>query len=172
MNEPIFSKTIQEFISLRGKWESFDEFRKQNYGVWIINMNANALREWMCTSPSFHKNYCQCKHCLILQIRQKYVNPPVEHPNVPLDQKRMRGRLSEAKRDLPTQWLNIFLRWRDISHIRVSRFIPVQDVISFTTEKSVMLGKNCRRHRFQRKKCSQNRPSEFGRIFFGGLKCY
>ena len=101
--EPIFSKTLQEFISLRGKWESFDEFRKQNYGVWIINMNANALREWTCTSPSFHKNYYQCKHCLILQIRQKYVNPPVEHPNVPLDQKRMRGRLSEAKRDLPTQ---------------------------------------------------------------------
>jgi hypothetical protein len=39
-----------------------------------------------------------CKHVIGLAIRLKYVVPPLEAKNIPLGQKRKRGRPSKAKR--------------------------------------------------------------------------
>lgn len=102
MKKPIDKKSLQKYLKIQGKWSSFDEFKKYNYGVWKVTINANNLRESTCTCPYFLKHE-ECKHSLGMKIREKLIEPPSEARTVPLGCKRKRGRPSKAKRALLTQ---------------------------------------------------------------------
>ena len=97
MKTPLTTKLLRKFNAVRGKWSSFEEYRKYNYGVWVVATNPRR-----CSCPYFLK-YMNCKHSLGMQIREKEVLVPPEARSVPLGQKRKRGRPSKAKRALLTQ---------------------------------------------------------------------
>lgn len=84
--------------------ENFDEFKEQMFSRWEVTLPINK-EEWAqgkCTCPTFFKMY-MCKHVIGLSIRLKYTVPPVEAKNIPLGQKRKRGRPSKAKPALIVQ---------------------------------------------------------------------
>lgn len=78
--------------------ENFDEFKEQFFNKWkvILPQNKEQWTQGTCTCPNFYKMY-MCKHIIGLSIRLKYAVPPVEAKNIPLGQKRKRGRPSKAK---------------------------------------------------------------------------
>ncbi|KAL0871027.1 hypothetical protein ABMA27_004837 [Loxostege sticticalis] len=81
--------------------EKFDEFIEQLFSKWEIIL-PNNREEWTqgtCTCPTFHKMY-MCKHIIGLAIRLKYA---VQTKNIPLGQKRKRGRPLKAKPTLILQ---------------------------------------------------------------------
>jgi uncharacterized Zn finger protein len=56
----------------------------------------------ICNCPSFFKKY-MCKHVVGLAIRSRFCTPPVAAKNIPIGQKRRRGRPSKAKKALLIQ---------------------------------------------------------------------
>lgn len=76
---------------------NFDEYRTQFFNKWKVGLPLN--NEWIhskCNCPIFFKEY-MCKHILGLAIRLKLTKPPPEAKNIPIGQKRKRGRPSKAK---------------------------------------------------------------------------
>lgn len=86
------------------QWESFDDFKKQNFSKWLVSLpiETEEWREGKCDCPAFF-NFYVCKHVIGLAIRLKHVVPPLEAKNIPIGEKRKRGRPSKAKRALIIQ---------------------------------------------------------------------
>jgi uncharacterized Zn finger protein len=83
------------------RYNTFDQFKKRAFVVWIVNVptDGDKWKDGKCTCPSFLKKY-MCKHVIGLSIRLKYVKPPPAAKQVPIGQKRKRGRPSVATKAL------------------------------------------------------------------------
>lgn len=80
-------------------WRNFDEFKKAAFAVWIVSMKDDNWRDARCSCPHFLKNY-KCKHTLGMAIRLQLVHAPPEAKQIPLGQKRKRGRPKKATQAL------------------------------------------------------------------------
>jgi hypothetical protein len=94
-------KEIQRYEA--GRFNSFDSFKSVQFGIWCVCLpNAEEWRKGTCTCSSFLKTY-MCKHVIGISMRMKYCKPPPEAKNVPIGEKRKRGRPAKAKKALLTQ---------------------------------------------------------------------
>jgi hypothetical protein len=91
-------ETVQEL-----RWNTFDQFKKRASSVWKVTLPSDASNEkWRagkCTCPFFLKKY-MCKHIIGLAIRLKSAKPPPAAKDVPIGEKRKRGRPKQAKKAL------------------------------------------------------------------------
>lgn len=87
-------------------FENFDDYKTNGFKCYNVvlpmNVNDNNYLHGHCDCPFYLKNFV-CKHLIGLAIRLKIVAPPVEAKNVPLGQKRKRGRPSKAQQALNIQ---------------------------------------------------------------------
>jgi hypothetical protein len=94
-----------DIISVKSmKWNTFQQFKEKAFRVWLVTL-PKEKSEWMkgiCNCPSFLKRY-MCKHVVGLAIRSKFCTPPIEAKNIPIGQKRRRGKPSKAKKALLVQ---------------------------------------------------------------------
>ena len=97
----ISNKSLKVYKKKNGRWTTFDEFKKLNYGTWMIQIMEDEKKN-ECSCPHFLK-IGQCKHVLGILIRLKKIVAPAEAKSVPLGQKRKRGRPSKAKSALLVQ---------------------------------------------------------------------
>ncbi len=87
--------------SLRN-WKRFDTYVISRNSVWKVDLNTTEWKKSSCTCPSFFKTYI-CKHiCGIAIIQNLFLLPP-EAKNIPIGEKRKRGRPSKAKKALIAQ---------------------------------------------------------------------
>jgi len=86
------------------KWNTFDQFKKRAFGVWIIKLpiDGNKWQEGHCTCPNYLKKYI-CKHIVGIAMRCKYVKPPPAAKQVPIGEKRKRGRPKKSSKALITK---------------------------------------------------------------------
>ena len=96
---PITSERLTHYQATENKWTTFAEFQKEYYGLWVIVIFPKRLEDSTCTCPYFSKKTI-CKHVLGMQIRMKLITVPEEAKQIPLGQKRKRGRPSKSKRAL------------------------------------------------------------------------
>lgn len=91
-------------IPFNQDWDTFDDFKKKAFAYWKVALPSqqSAWLNGKCTCPIFFKNY-MCKHVIGLAIRLKYVTPPAEAKNIPIGQKRKRGRPAKARPALIVQ---------------------------------------------------------------------
>jgi hypothetical protein len=88
------AETIEEF---QNKWTNFNEYKKQFFSKWEVALPLNSnWTDGKCDCPMFYKHY-MCKHVMGLAIRLKLTSPPLEAKNVPIGQKRKRGRPTKSK---------------------------------------------------------------------------
>ena len=85
-------------------WNTFEQFKKRASAIWIITLpnHENMADNWKqgkCTCPYFLKKY-MCKHLVGLAIRLKYVKPPPVAKDIPIGQRRKRGRPKKSSRAL------------------------------------------------------------------------
>ena len=92
---------IKQFLSFYTKlnWSSFDEYKQEAFKVIRIYFNKYNWKDSECNCIDFCKNY-KCKHVLGIAIRLKKVEVPPAAKNVPLGEKRKRGRPSKASKAL------------------------------------------------------------------------
>lgn len=87
-------------------WNTFHEFRRyMNSSVHAIFSDPISAENWMsgvCDCSQFFKKYL-CEHIIGIAIRLKLVAVPTEAKNVPIGQKRKRGRPAKAKPALNMQ---------------------------------------------------------------------
>lgn len=100
--------TYSAYNERKGKWETFDEFKKYNYSLWVISIVYNNLNESTCTCPYFLK-HLQCKHVLGMKIRLKLVDVPNETKLIPIDQTLKCGHLAKSKRLSPLFFMLFFV---------------------------------------------------------------
>jgi hypothetical protein len=83
------------------KWNSFQQFKEIAFSVYFVTLpkESSDWKRGTCSCPSFFKKY-MCKNVVGLAIRSKFCIPPVEAKNIPIGQKRKRGRPSKAKKAL------------------------------------------------------------------------
>lgn len=75
------------------EWNSFDEYRSNVFKGWSITIIENT-DEWIngtCNCPYFLKHY-MCKHVCGIAMCLKLFVPRIEAKNIPLGQRRNRGR--------------------------------------------------------------------------------
>ena len=92
----ISGSLISKFEREENKWKTFDNFKEWRTRIWTIRMTDGV---WTCTCPPFMKEGV-CKHSLGLQIRRKLVEVPPAAKQIPIGQKRKRGRPALAKKAL------------------------------------------------------------------------
>jgi len=80
---------------LSRQWTSFDLFKERAFSVWVVRMNTKNWLDGRCTCKNYLKQY-MCKHLLGLAIRLKLTTPPPAAKQIPIGQKRKRGRPSLA----------------------------------------------------------------------------
>jgi hypothetical protein len=94
--------TKPEIVRYKKKrWTSFDQFKALQFGIWKLTL-PNAESRWkdgLCNCPSFLKEYV-CKHLVGMAIRLKYCKPPPAAKDLPLGEKRKRGRPRKATKAL------------------------------------------------------------------------
>ena len=90
----VTAKEIKYVTDLQ--WSSFDLFRRRAFNVWIVTMDTSHWQSALCTCPHFLKQY-KCKHSIGMALRLKLVKPPLEAKQIPIGQKRKRGRPKKAK---------------------------------------------------------------------------
>ncbi|CAF3842823.1 unnamed protein product [Rotaria sordida] len=86
------------------KWTSLDQFKDFQFSIWRVTLSDNAT-EWksgLCNCPSFFKEYI-CKHIMGMAIRLKFCKPPPSAKDIPLGEKRNRGRPRKATKVLLIQ---------------------------------------------------------------------
>ena len=83
------------------RWNTFEQFKKRAFSVWIVSLvpKSETWREGTCTCPNFLKKY-MCKHLIGMAIRLKLAKPPPAAKNVPINEKRQRGRPKFATKAL------------------------------------------------------------------------
>ena len=99
MKKPFTTAYLQKVLNKSLKWSSFEEYRLFSSNVWMITVNSLDLSGSCCTCPPFLKRG-QCKHVLGMHIRLKLITVPPAATDVPLGQKRKRGRPKKASRAL------------------------------------------------------------------------
>lgn len=83
------------------EWDTFNEYRLNVFKGW----STKVMEEWIngtCNCPIFLKDY-MCKHVYGIAMCTKLVVPRFEAKQVPLGQKRKRGRPKLAKKALIKQ---------------------------------------------------------------------
>lgn len=101
------TKTTEEQIQTvkEMRWTTFDQYKKRAFNIWIVNFPKDTSdmnekwKEGQCTCPTFLKKF-MCKHVIGLSIRLKYVKPPPAAKQVPIGEKRRRGRPNKATKAL------------------------------------------------------------------------
>lgn len=78
------------------KWTSFNLFRKRAFSLWIVKIIDQDWQNGTCSCPKFRKEF-KCKHLSRLAIHLKLVKPPAAAKQVPIGEKRKRGRPKKAK---------------------------------------------------------------------------
>jgi hypothetical protein len=83
------------------RWNTFEQYKKRAFAVWITQMpkQHNNWQDGECTCPYYMKNFL-CKHIIGLAIRLKYVKPPPAAKDIPIGEKRKRGRPKKATKAL------------------------------------------------------------------------
>ena len=74
------------------RWSTFEQFKRRAFSVWIVTFPNDA--DWIngsCTCRDYFKKYV-CKHMVELTIRNKLVKVPLAAKQVPIGEKRSRGR--------------------------------------------------------------------------------
>ncbi|CAF3873774.1 unnamed protein product [Rotaria sp. Silwood1] len=85
----------------RQQWTSFAQFKDLQFGIWKVTL-PNIGSEWkngFCNCPNFLKEYI-CKHVIGMAIGLKHCKPPSIAKDVPLGEKRKRGRPRKATQAL------------------------------------------------------------------------
>ena len=85
-------------------WSDFDIMKNEQLSFWECDF-INESENWIntkCSCPACLKNYI-CKHIVGLAARYKLCSIPLEAKNIPLGQKRKRGRVAKAKKALIVQ---------------------------------------------------------------------
>ena len=94
--------TINEIQRYKRKnWASFTHFKDVQFGIWKVTLPNNRL-EWeneFCNYPNFLKEYT-FKHVIGIAVRLKFCKLPSTAKDVPLGEKRKRGRLRKATKAL------------------------------------------------------------------------
>jgi hypothetical protein len=83
------------------RWNTFDQFKRRASSVWIVVL-PNGDQKWQegkCKCPSFLNKY-MCKHIFGLAIRLKLAKPPPTAKDVPIGEKRRRGRPRKSTKAL------------------------------------------------------------------------
>lgn len=87
-------------------WNTFDQFKKNNFACHHVSFPTPYTKEnWLdgkCSCKDYFKNFI-CQHIIGVSLRMKYVIAPDEAKNIPLGQKRKRGRPALAKAALVLQ---------------------------------------------------------------------
>lgn len=81
------------------QWETFDEFKKNIVLGWSTIVPVEKWIEGTCNCPAFFKNF-MCKHVVGIAIRLRLLEVPFEAKQIPIGQKRKRGRPKLAKKAL------------------------------------------------------------------------
>ncbi len=83
------------------RWNTFEQFKKRSFSEWIVSLvpKSETWREGKCTCLNFLKKY-MCKHLIGMDIRLKLAKPPPALKNVPINDKRRRGRPKFATKAL------------------------------------------------------------------------
>lgn len=102
----IYRSAMSDSINDSSDWDSFDKYKKQSFVFYDTQFEHPIRREnWLaskCDCCDYFKLYV-CAHIIGIAIRLKVVSPPVEAKNVPIGQKRKRGRPAKAKSALVYQ---------------------------------------------------------------------
>ncbi|KAH9644325.1 hypothetical protein HF086_003110 [Spodoptera exigua] len=98
LNTYIVRSSTASDMTFTQDWDTFDGYKKNAFAYWRVALptQQTAWVNGKCICPIFFKNY-MCKHIIGLAIRLKYVAPPAEAKNVPIGQKRKRGRPAKAR---------------------------------------------------------------------------
>jgi hypothetical protein len=85
-------------------FKTFDEFKETYFTNCLITLpiEKEKWKHGTCDCPSFFKQLC-CKHIVGIAIRLKHALPPPEAKNIPIGEKRKRGRPAKAKKALIVQ---------------------------------------------------------------------
>lgn len=82
------------------QWESFDEFCVNAFKGWATVVPPNdEWINWYCNCPAYLRDF-MCKHVVGIAIRLKYLQPGFEAKQIPIGEKRKRGRPQLAKKAL------------------------------------------------------------------------
>jgi hypothetical protein len=86
------------------KWYSFDHYKTKAFSVWCVSLPKDTSKwdEGVRNCPAFFKRF-MCKHVIGLAIKLNLCKPPPAGKNVPIGQKRCRGRPSKPKKPLLIQ---------------------------------------------------------------------
>ena len=85
-------KCVQEM-----RYNTFKQFRDRAFKVWVVEI-PKQKENWIagkCSCPKFFKSF-MCKHLIGTAIRLKFAKAPPAAKQVPIGQKRRRGRPKEA----------------------------------------------------------------------------
>ena len=99
---PFTQKDIETHNKNNMKWETFDEFSKENFNMWIVKMENSDPNSTTCTCPVFAKDYV-CKHSIGVGIRLRLLTVPENCKGVYIGQKRKRGKPQRSKAALVFQ---------------------------------------------------------------------
>lgn len=83
------------------RYNTFQQFQKRAFKVWIVDL-PKEKENWAlgrCTCPAYLKKYL-CKHVIGLAIRLKVAEIPPAAKQIPVGQKRRRGRPKKATKAL------------------------------------------------------------------------
>lgn len=86
-------------------WKTFDDYKNSLSDIQVSFPLPYTKENWLagrCTCKEYLKNYI-CTHIVGISIRMKYVIVPDEAKNIPIGQKRKRGRPALAKAALVIQ---------------------------------------------------------------------
>lgn len=98
------AKVLLEVPTFVEKWTTFEEFRSQHFSSYEVLMPINTDKwadDGSCTCPQFFKKR-MCKHLVGLAIRLDLTTVPQAARNLPISQKRKRGRPQLSKKALIT----------------------------------------------------------------------
>ena len=92
-------------LALKGTIESFSQI-KECFRVKKTILNRIEWLKSICTCPGFLKEYI-CPHIIALAIKYELCDAPLAAKNVPLGERRKRGRPSLAKKAFIRQWIKL-----------------------------------------------------------------
>ncbi len=100
--ESITKNEIQRYKRKNGT--SFDQLKNLQFGIWKLTLpnNESEWKNGICNCPSFFKEFI-CKHVIGMAIRRKFCRLPPAAKDIPLGEKRKRGRPRKATKALLIQ---------------------------------------------------------------------
>ena len=95
---------VDIFMALHNNcsWSPFAEFSHHESSIWCVTLNETDWLKGECTCPFHKKNYF-CKHVIGLSARMRYCEIPLIAQNVPVGERRKRGRVSRSRQALLVQ---------------------------------------------------------------------